>query len=165
MKSLSVLASVAIIFAIPSFTSAQVDDSILADDYIITQEFIEAKVVNIKPVSRTITVRGEKRGETRQFSIPKGTRISINGREARLLDIRKGDTVLLAMTPSAEEVVIAQLRVPKTDRTIEERRANPTVVTESTPAMLPKTASNLPTILLLGVLALFAAAGLRAARQ
>ncbi len=165
MKLASILTVSVIIFAVPSLASAQNDDSILIDEYIITQEYIDAEVIKVSPSARTITVRGDKRGQTRRFSVPEGTRISVNGREARLRDIRKGDSVLLAMKPKAEDVVIAQLRVPKSDKTLEQRRANPIVAAESTPAMLPKTASNQPMILLFGIFALLTAAGLRAARQ
>ena len=144
---------------------AQSSDSILNDEYTLTQKFIEAEVVRVSPLARTITLRGEKRGETRMFPVPEGTRISVNGREARLRDIRKGDSVLLAMKPTGQQATIARLSVPKTDKTLEQRRANPIVAAEIKPAVLPKTASNQPLILLFGLFALFTAAGIRAVRQ
>ena len=165
MKFFNLLATMATLIALPLVATAQNDDSILANEYIISQEFVEAEVIKVRPSARTITVRGEKRGQTRQFSVPEGTRITVNGRDARLRDIRKGDAILLAMKPTIEDVAVARIRVPKTDKTLEQRRANPIVAAESTPAMLPKTASNQPAILLFGVFALLAAAGLRASRQ
>ena len=165
MKLVKILAAAATILTVPLVAIAQEDDGILVDEYIISQEFVEAEVVEIKPIARTITVRGKNRGQTRQFNVPQGTRISVNGRQARLRDIRKGDSVMVAMTPKAAEVVVAQLRVPRSDRTLEQRRANPIVAADARPAMLPKTASNQPAILLFGMFALLAAAGLRFARQ
>lgn len=158
-KGLTLAAAMAV-FSLSTVSFAQVDDSILSDEYITTQEFIEAEVVQVRPVSRTLTVRGEKRGQTRQFTVPVGTRISVNGRDAYLRDIRKGDKVLLAMTPQQEKVVVARLRVPQSDQTLEQRRADP-IVAEATPATLPKTASQWPTVLAFGLLALLGASALR----
>lgn len=149
---------------VPTIALAQDRDSILVDEYIVSQEFIEAEVIKVLPSSRTITVRGEKRGQTRTFTVPEGTRISVNGREARLRDIRKGDSVLLAMQPTSEKVVVAQLQVPKTARTLEQRRSE-TPVAEAMPAALPKTASNITWAILLGMLSLLAAAIVRIIRR
>lgn len=163
MKLVSILvAAAALAFSLTAM--AQSDDSILVDKYIISQEFIEAEVVRVSSQDRTITVRGAKRGQTRRFSVPEDTRITVDGKEARLRDIRRGDMVMLATKRKAEEVVVARIRVPETDKSLEQRRANP-VVAESKPAMLPKTASNQPMFLLFGLLALLAATGLRLSRQ
>ena len=149
---------------VPTIALAQDRDSILVDEYIISQEFVEAEVIKVLPGARTITVRGEKRGQTRTFTVPEGTKISVNGRDARLRDIQKGDTVLLAMKPTADKVVVAQLRVPNTTRTLEQRRAEAPVA-EAIPAALPKTASNINWAILFGMMSLLAAAAVRVIRR
>lgn len=164
MKFAKFPAIAAAVFMLPAVAFAQTDDSILNNEFIISQEFIEGDVVRVKPIARTITVRGEKRGKTRQFTIPEGTRVTVNGRDATLRDIRKGDSILFAMKPVADDVVVARLRVPKTDRTLEQRRANP-IVAAATPAMLPKTASVWPAVLALGIFTLFGAGLLRIRRR
>ena len=164
MKFTKALALAATLAVSPTLALAQAGDSILVDEYIISQDFIEAEVVRVRPHARTLTVRGEKRGQTRQFAVPEGTRISVNGRDARLRDIRVGDSVLLAMTPRSEKVVVAQLRVPSTPQTLEQRRASP-IVTETLPAQLPKTASPWPGVLAAGLLALLGAGLLRLSRS
>jgi len=163
MKFVRALTIAATVSVAPMLALAQADDSILVDEYIVSQEFIEATVVRVRPHARTITVRGEKRGQTRQFTVPEGTRISVNGRDARLRDIRVGDSVLLAMTPTSDKVVISRLRVPNTPQTLEQRRANPIV--QDLPAQLPKTASPWPSTLAVGLLALLAAGFLRLRRS
>ena len=134
-------------------------DSILVDEYIVEQEFIEATVVAVYPSRNTLRVRGAKRGQTREFTMSPDTRITVNGKQARLRDIRRGDKVLLVMKPEAYEVVISSIRVPESPTSVEERRA------EAQPVMLPKTASFWPAVFLVGILALLGAAALRLRRR
>lgn len=150
--------------ALTMSANAQQDDSILSDTYITKQEFVEAEVLNVRPIARTITVRGENRGESRQFTIPEGTRITIQGREARLRDIQRGDRVMLAFRPQQEQVVITRMRVPETDQPVEQRRAAPTVV-QTTPTVLPKTASTWPEVFAIGLVLLLGAGVLRVMRN
>lgn len=152
------------ILAFPMFALAQQDDSILVDEYIISQEFVEAEVLKVNSQKRTLTVRGANRGQTREFSVPEGTRVTVNGRDARLRDIRRGDNVLLVMAPRAEEVVISRVRVPESPTSVEQRQADP-VVAQATPSVLPKTASHWPTVLITGLMAFFGAGMLRAQRR
>lgn len=160
MKLKALFATVAATLLLSAIVQAQESDSILDDGYITSQDFVEATVVRVRSNARILTVRGEKRGQTREFSVPEGTRISVNGREARLRDIRRGDNVMIAMRPRQDDVVVVQLRVPESDRTLEERRAEP-VAAEVLPTTLPKTASPWPSVLVVGVLALFGASMLR----
>lgn len=171
LRSLMLIAALACLA--PSLSLAQQDDSILVDAFITTQEFVDAEVVRVNPASRTITVRGASRGQTRTFSVPEGSRISVNGRDARLRDILRGDEVRLTVRPRTEEVVIERIRVPATSISLETRQATPIspappvqettpLVAEARPTVLPKTASTLPLILLLGIAALLAASLLRA---
>ena len=160
----------------PSLSFAQQGDSILVDAFITTQEYVDAEVTRVNPGSRTITVRGAAQGQTRTFSVPEGTRISVNGRNARLRDIRRGDEVRLAVRPSSNEVVIERIQVPNTGITLETRQATPigqdpatqqvaAAVAEVRPTVLPKTASTLPLVLVLGMVALLSASLLRARRR
>lgn len=159
---LSILAMI-IALGLPALAQAQRDTSILADEYIVTQEFVEAQVLRVNYKERKLTVRGASKGQTRVFSVAEGARISIKGRQASLRDIRRGDTVMVAVKPQATEVVITQVKVPQTNTDLSARLANP-VVAEAMPAMLPKTASPWPTILLTGLLALIGAGLMRKAR-
>ena len=160
MKLTTIFALVFVSFTLPAL--AQTDVSILSDDYIVSQEFVEAKVVRVRTIARTITVRGENKGQTRTFSVPRGTRVSVNGRDARLSDIRPGDSLMLVMQPQASEVVVASIRVPQATTTIEQRRAEPV---EEAPVMLPKTASKLPLVLVIGLFALVGAGMMRLRRK
>lgn len=142
---------------------AQTADSILSDTHIVSQSFVEAEVIRVKPIARTITVKGEKRGETRQFNVPEGARISVNGQQARLRDLRRGDNIRVSFVKRDAGVVVEQIRMPDAPVTLTQRRANP-VVAEATPAMLPSTASFLPIILVLGLFSLAGAALVRSRR-
>ena len=174
LRSLTLVAALACLA--PSVTLAQQDDSILVDSFITTQEFVDAEVTRVNPASRTITVRGATRGQTRTFSVPEDTRISVNGRNARLRDIRRGDEVRLAVRPRRNEVVIERIQVPDTSISLETRQATPVgqdpaaqqttpLVAEVRPTVLPKTASTLPLVLVLGIVALLSASILRTRRR
>ena len=142
---------------------AQTNDSILSDTHIVGQNFVEAKVMRVNTTTRTITVKGENRGETRQFSVPEGVLISVNGKQARLRDMRRGDNVRINFVKRDNRVVVEQIRMPDAPVTLAQRRANP-VVAEATPVMLPSTASFLPITLVLGLFSLAGAALVRSRR-
>ncbi|MEL7187128.1 MAG: hypothetical protein AAFN50_11950, partial [Pseudomonadota bacterium] len=127
---------------LPGIALSQANDSILNDSYIISEEFVEGQVTQVRPRAGTITIRGANRGDQRQFAIPENARVTVNGREARLRDIRRGDTVSVSIVRRGQRVIVDQLRVPQSDATLEERRENPIVATASLPTTLPKTASN-----------------------
>lgn len=156
----------------PALSIAQQNDSILVDDFITAREYVDAGVLRVNPGERTITVRGDVQGETRTFNVPEGSRISVNGQDARLRDIRRDDQVRLTIRPRNEEIVIERIRVPNTNIALEARRATPAVqltptpestpiVAEVLPLVLPKTASLLPSILMTGFFALLFALMLR----
>ena len=159
MKNLAFITAVIVAMCalLPTSVSAQTDDSILSDSHIIQQDFVEAEVIRVKPKARTITVKGEKRGETRQFSVPENVRISVNGREARLRDIRRGDNILVTFAKRSQNVIVDRIRLPDSAVTLAERRANP-IIAQATPAVLPSTASFLPAVFLFGLVSLAAAA-------
>lgn len=147
------------LFAFASPAYAQQNSSILNDKFITSQESIEATVVRVQPRNRTITVRGKNNGDERQFVVPEGVRLTVNGKEARIRDIRRGDNIVLTMKKKEERVVVDRVRIPKAPQSLAERRASP--VYEAVPAMLPKTASSMPALILLGVFSLIGAAVVR----
>ena len=147
----------------PTIVLAQMDDSILSDSHITKQSFVEAEVIRVKPIERTITVKGEKRGETRQFSVPKNVRISVNGKQADLSDLRRGDNIRVTFAQQSQNVVVDQIRMPDSAITLEDRRASP-IVAQATPVVLPSTASFLPAVLLFGLVSLGGAAIMRRLR-
>lgn len=147
----------------PATALAQADDSLLSDSHIVAQDSIEAEVIRVRPIERTITVKGEKRGQTRQFSVPEGARVSVNGKQARLRDLRRGDMILIKFAQQPDQVVVEQIRMPDAPVTLAERRAQP-VPAEATPAVLPSTASFMPAVFLAGLIALAGAALMRRLR-
>ncbi|MBT8102456.1 MAG: hypothetical protein KJO95_05765 [Gammaproteobacteria bacterium] len=146
----------------PAATLAQSDDSILSDAHIVNQEFVTAEIIRVKPLARTITVKGDQRGQTRQFTVPANARVTVEGKEARLRDLRRGDKIMIRFTQSPDQVVVTQIRMPDPVVSLQKRRAEP--VAEAQPATLPSTASSLPAILLLGLISLGGAGLLRRLR-
>lgn len=139
--------------ALPALALGQMDDSINSDAHIVSQREVEAEVIRISPRDRTITVKGEARGETRQFTVPENTVIMVNGREARLRDLRKGDNIKMSFVRRQNNVVVEQIRMPDPAVSLEERRAEPdNMVAQATPAVLPSTASLNPTLLAIGLI-------------
>ena len=154
-----------VMFSLQFSSFAQVANSILDDNYVISQDFVAAEILRVSVRNRTITVKGENKGQTRQFTIPENARISFNGNEARLRDLRKGDTIFLAMKPVMSKNEIVQIKVPSSPVTLVERRADPApVMQEVLPVVLPKTASPLPLVILLGLFSLIAGFSLRSVR-
>jgi LPXTG-motif cell wall-anchored protein len=152
-------------FAIPAFSQDAMNETILDDEFIITQEFIEAEIVRVRPNARTLTVRGSRHGKTREFKVPETTRITVKGREARLRDLRAGDMIVIAMKPEVDEIVISRVQLRNPTEPLASRQAANPPIGEKMPAQLPKTASNLPAILSLGFLAMLGAGLLRFRRQ
>ena len=148
-----------LIFGLTTNIFAQLENSILEDEYIISRDYVTAEILNMSRANRTITVRGESSGKTRKFTIPEGALITVSGKDARFKDLRKGDVVLLSMRPNISHNVISRIKVPETTVTLADRQTNPVVeqrpvMNEVLPTVLPKTASKLSFILLLGVLSL-----------
>ena len=126
MRALIILAIVALT-GLAVYEAAAHDNGILSDDYIISQEFVKAKVIRVRPKERTVTVRGVVRGQTRDFIISEGARIMIQGRDARLRDLRPGDVIMLSIVVQDEDALISRIRVPETKLDLESRRLNPVV--------------------------------------
>ena len=161
MQKLIYVTTALFLFCIAQSTTAlaQTNSGISSDAHIVNQDFVEAEVLFVKPNKRTITVKGEQKGQIREFTVPEGVRVTVNGKEARLRDLRRGDNIMIKFAQSTDKVVVDRIRVPTTPITLVQRRANPVV--EAQPAMLPSTASILPAFLLLGLVSLAGAALIR----
>lgn len=134
---------------------------------ITTVETVTGKVWQIHPPSMVILTL--ENGENQQFKIPKGQTFVVDGRETDAWGLKKGMKVSVQRVTETPETVMAQeVRrtgtapppAPKQDVPILVAVAKPapapapvqTAAAEPAPTQLPKTASNLPLIGLLGAL-------------
>ena len=128
------------------------------------RDFIEGEIVRINRKERTITVRDDRDRQVRQFAIPQGTRVSVEGRTADFRDLRRGDGIVLTFRAAAQTPVVTRVQIPETPVGLEQRRAQPAVA-ETMPTSLPGTASVWPLVWLCSLAALFAGFGLRRVRK
>jgi hypothetical protein len=133
---------------------------------VTTVETVTGKVWQVSPPSTVILTL--ENGENQQFKIPKGQKFMIDGRETDAWGLRKGMKVSAQRVTEVPETVVAQEikrtgtappppEPPKPDVPILVVVAAPPVQTaaaepEPAPTKLPKTASDLPLIALLGTL-------------
>lgn len=157
-KQIFIATTMATLLTLSSGVYAQ-DDSILEDSYITTQAFVKAEVMRIKKAERIVVVKGANQGKVREFYVPENTLITIRDKEAKFKDIRRGDEILISMVPKQTKVQIAQIRVPQTMVSLEDRQANP--VDENLPAVLPQTATAWYSILGVGFMSMFLATFIR----
>lgn len=127
-------------------------------------------------------------GTNRQFKVPAGVKFFIDGEEKTVFDLRKGmKVVATAVSQTPENVVsrdntvtgrtptpVAAVEMPPAQQVGTLLVEDPTPVaqpaadtgnTEPKPKKLPKTASSIPLVGLLGLLAIVAALGLRTSRR
>lgn len=159
-----ITAIIVLAIAIPAV--AQQIDSAPSSTKVISQEFVEADIVQVNRAKRTITVKVEPHGEKRQYKVSEGAKITIKGKEARLRHLRPGDNIRISFAEREETVLVSRIRLPNTDFPLSVRRvaAEPSD-RQSTPAMLPKTASVFPAMLILGLLSIAGAIAARKARR
>ena len=133
---------------------------------VTTVETVTGKVWQVSPPSTVILTL--ENGENQQFKIPKGQKFMIDGRETDAWGLKKGMKVSAQRVTEVPETVVAQEikrtgtappppEPPKPDVPILVVVAAPPVQTaaaepEPAPTKLPKTASDLPLIALLGTL-------------
>ena len=133
---------------------------------VTTVETVTGKVWQVSPPSTVILTL--ENGENQQFKIPKGQKFTIDGRETDAWGLKKGMKVSAQRVTEVPETVVAQEikrtgtappppEPPKPDVPILVVVAAPPVQTaaaepEPAPTKLPKTASDLPLIALLGTL-------------
>jgi len=131
---------------------------------VTTVETVTGKVWQVSPPSRVILTL--ENGENQEFKIPKGQKFTINGQETDAFGLKKGMKVSAQRVTEVPETVVAQEikrtgsappppPAPNPDVPILVATARPvapaqTAPAEPTPKELPKTASDLPLIGLLG---------------
>lgn len=144
---------------------------------IVTTQTVTGKVWNVNPPTSVILTL--ENGENQQFKIPKGQKFMVDGVETDAFGLRKG--MVVKATKVVEEPVTQveqQARLtgqmpppppaPPADAPILIATAEPApaaVAAAPMPAELPKTASNLPLISLLGLLLMLSSFGLRVFRK
>jgi hypothetical protein len=135
---------------------------------ITTVETVTGKVWQVNPPSTVILTL--ENGENQQFKIPKGQKFTIDGKETDAWGLRKGMKVSAQRVTEVPETVVAQevkrtgsapppppAPDPEVPILVVVAQPAPPVQTaaaepEKAPTKLPKTASDLPLIALLGTL-------------
>jgi membrane anchored protein len=144
---------------------------------VTTVETVTGTVWNVMPPTSVI-LRLED-GTTQQFTIPKGQKFTIEGKETDAFGLRKGMKVSATRITESPEVVVSQQRkVTGTRPTPPPPPANTPVLiakaqpapaaaapTEKAPEKLPKTGSLIPLLGLLGLLSVGMSFGLSVLRK
>jgi hypothetical protein len=157
---------------------------------VTTVRSVQGKVFHVNAPSSVILTLAD--GTNKQYKVPKGQKFMIGGEEKTVFDLKKGMNVTATVVTQVPETVVAQQRnvtgsAPPPPATpamegallIEEAPAPKQVASaapaaapapaaaapEPAPSTLPKTASPVPLIGLLGLLSLAAGLGLRALRR
>ena len=143
-----------------------------------TVKTVTGTVWNVTPPTRVILTLED--GTNQSFNIPKGQKFMVNGQETDAFGLRKGMKVSgTAITESPETVVAQEVTrtgkmpppppPPPADQPIlvmvTPAPAAPAAAPTEAPKALPKTASSLPLVGLLGLLLMGASLGLRAYRR
>ena len=143
-----------------------------------TVKTVTGTVWNVTPPNRVILTLED--GTNQSFNIPKGQKFMVNGQETDAFGLRKGMKVSgTAITESPETVVAQEVArtgkrpppppPPPADQPVlvmvTPAPAAPAAAPEEAPKALPKTASQLPLVGLLGLLLMGASLGLRSYRR
>ncbi len=146
--------------------------------YVNTVRTIEGKVWHVNAPKSVILTLPD--GSNKQYTVPDHAKFTINGEKKTVFDLRKGMKVQATVVTDETETVLESAKrvvgtapVPETPQQvgtlliIRPRVSEPvtTASAEPAPQELPKTASPLPLIGLLGTLAVAAAFGLKAIRK
>lgn len=143
---------------------------------ITTVKTVSGTVWHVNPPSSVILTLED--GSNQQFTIPKGTTFNVNGKQTDAFGLKKGMKVEAQQVVEETETQVAQQvkttgvmppppAPPAPDvpiLVVVVPQSQPTVASEAPPAALPKTASNLPLVGLLGALFLALGFGLMLAR-
>ncbi len=143
---------------------------------VTTVQTVTGKVWHINPPSTVILTLED--GNNQQFTIPKGQKFNVDGRETDAWGLKKGMRVSATKVVEVPEVHVQHTQQvsgklppppppvapPPADAPILIAAAGPTPVL-ATPAELPKTGSLLPLIGLLGSLSLLSSIGLGLIRK
>ncbi|MDH3281422.1 MAG: hypothetical protein OEQ18_09870 [Gammaproteobacteria bacterium] len=127
---------------------------------------ITGTVQEFSSSNRTITVLGDQSGQRFTYAVPEGTRLTVAGENARMRDLRRGDSVILRFKSEGEQRQVARARVPQPATPLAARRqAAAPVAQTAAPQQLPRTASTLPLFAIFGAIALLVAGSLNLARR
>jgi RNase P/RNase MRP subunit p29 len=143
---------------------------------ITTVKTVTGTVWHVNPPNSVILTLAD--GSNQQFKIPKGTTFNVNGKQTDAFGLKKGMKVdAQQVTEETETQVAKDVKTtgvmpppppaPAPDvpmLVVIMANPLPTVASEAAPAALPKTASNLPLVGLLGALFLALGLGLKVAR-
>lgn len=143
---------------------------------ITTVKKVKGTVWQVTPPNSVILTL--ENGANQEFKIPKGTRFNVDGQPTDAWGLKPGMKITATKVTEAPEEVVEQEKLitgtmppePSPDLpivvVIEEEAAPPAPETAAatTPASLPKTASQLPLIGILGIFALILGLGFRVAR-
>jgi hypothetical protein len=148
---------------------------------VTTTQSVTGRVWHVQPPSSVILTLDD--GSQQQFAIPRGQKFNINGRMVDAWGLRRGMQVSATRVVEEPVTVVEHQRqltgtmpppppAPPADVPIlvvvarpVPAAAAPTTAEATPPASLPKTASELPMIGLLGALSLLSGAALRIKRQ
>jgi hypothetical protein len=145
---------------------------------ITTVQSVTGKVWFVSPPNSVILTLED--GKNQQFKIPKNQKFNVDGEMVDAWGLKKGMKISATKVVEVPEIVVSQQRKvtgssppppapPPADVPIlvveEEEVVVPVEVAQAAPAELPKTASPLSLIGLLGVLSLTSSLGLRSARK
>jgi len=150
---------------------------------ITTVRSVTGKVWHVSAPSSVILTLPD--GNNKQFKVPKNQKFTIDGQEKTVFDLRKGMTVTATAVSQVPETIVSSDRsvtgqpapaapdLPPAQQvgtllveTSAPATPAPAAATgEAAPTRLPKTASPVPLVGLLGVLSVLTALGLRASRK
>jgi hypothetical protein len=143
---------------------------------ITTVKTVTGTVWHVNPPNSVILTLAD--GTNQQFNIPKGTTFNVNGQPTDAFGLRKGMKVDAQQVTEESEIQVAKevkttgVMPPPPPAPVADvpvlvvvvARPLPTMASETAPTALPKTASNLPLVGLLGALFLALGLGLMMAR-
>ena len=143
---------------------------------VTTVETVTGKVWHVSPPNSVVLTLED--GKNQRFTIPSGQKFTVNGQETDAFALRKGMMVSAQRVTEVPETVITQQvkrtgkmppapPAPKADTPILVASApeEAPAAAEAAPTKLPKTASNLPLVGLLGLLCISASFVIRLIRS
>ena len=145
--------------------------ALVAQDKVVVEE---RQATILKVTGNMVIVRNDKNEIHKYVGIPEGMTLMVNGKPAHIKDLRNGmkvtalrfgDAVAPPVTLTEEEEKAEEAAAPAAPAPAAAEPAPAAAPAEAAPAKLPPTASNWPTIGLLGLALLLAGVALRASAR